>query len=83
MLSPTGYAAFFNVYAINKQTKKVDHKTFDQEGRPVLHWNADGRPVVSDEAGNLVTPEAYLAEYTETDEEHTYRGSFEIQAVAG
>jgi hypothetical protein len=80
MFSPTGYVATIHVDAWRLDDRKFGHRLVE-ESRPVLHWNEDGRPVISDEEGNLVTPQQYIAEYLELDEEHRYTGSFEIQGT--
>lgn len=82
MNSPTGYVALFTVNAY--LDGKIESGVWDQEERPILHWNEDGRPVVADEEGNLVTVEQYLKKFTQADgydpeDPRTYRGCFEVQ----
>jgi hypothetical protein len=82
MSSPTGYVALFTVDS--RLNGKIEDRIFDHEERPILHWNEDGRPVVADEEGNLVTVEQYLKGLTPADgydpeDPCTYRGYFEVQ----
>lgn len=74
MSSPTGYVALFTVDS--HLDGKIESRHFDEEERPILHWNEDGRPVV--------TVEQYLKKLTPADgydseDPHTYRGYFEVQ----
>lgn len=73
MHSPTGYYAYVSI------RKWEDGKPTDahfEEVRPILHWNGDGHPVISDEEGNLVTPQRYIDAYTDDD---GWRGNFEVR----
>lgn len=50
MTSPTGYYAAYTVRSNGTEVRSVF---------PVLHWNADGFPVISNYGGRLVTANAH------------------------
>lgn len=53
--SPTGYWVTFTFRTWAGEALTGEHK----DSRPILNWNADGRPVIADERGNLLTPGQY------------------------
>lgn len=67
MFSPTGYYARMSV-------RRGHEPTTIDDTRPILHWNDEGKPIIADEGGELVTPEQYLAPYVDEGE----IGSFEV-----
>ena len=76
--SPTGYWAHFSLrYQDHGDPKPTTLET--ERPRPVLHWNSDGQPVISDEDGRLVTPAQYVARWTEPQPDSVHTGTFEIQ----
>lgn len=60
MFSPTGYWANVSV---------TGHDCNYNDCRPILHWNGDGRPIVADEDGNLVTAQQWKEGFDEIREE--------------
>lgn len=80
MNSPTGYVARFTVRERGEGGRAGD-LVVDDEPRPILHWNTDGRPVIANEEGALVTAEQHLAFLRNPGDEDidTYVGYFEVQ----
>lgn len=83
MFSPTGYVAVIHVMSFEGGKRSLPD-LIEGEALPIIRWNDDGKPVVSNEWGELVTPQELVDQYTGGDEaepEHTYRGSFEVHAA--